>query len=228
MRLEGTGPYMEAALRLLQFVESRRATGRRFGTDADARWGSFRGDLATVDRIELMIRDANAEWPAGFGARTVFALPGVPEDEPFGARWPSLDPVDAEELWRRVKALPAPATVAATLAEIARAWGVVLAPFEVGAVSPTDRLVITGPSAIAAVIEVFSRTAALDWSEQVVVVATPPAVRQLAAAATALLNLARPVTIVRDPLEPRRGARLVASPDADPTDHAIAQAATAG
>ena len=61
MQLEGTGRYVEGALRLLQFVENRRPTGRRFGADADARWASFRGDLETVDRIELMIRDADAE-----------------------------------------------------------------------------------------------------------------------------------------------------------------------
>ena len=73
------GLYLEGALKLLQFVETRRPTGRRFGPDADARWSSFRGDLETVDRIELMIRDADAEWPGGFGARNVYALQGVAE-----------------------------------------------------------------------------------------------------------------------------------------------------
>jgi hypothetical protein len=84
-------------------VETRRPIGRRFGADADARWSSFRGDLETVDRSELMIRDADAEWPASFGARVVYALPGVPEDEPFGSQWESIDPVAAEDLWRKVK-----------------------------------------------------------------------------------------------------------------------------
>lgn len=120
-RLEGTGRYVEGALRLLQFVETRRPTGRRFGADADARWNGFKGDLATADRIELMIRDADAEWPGGFGARTVYALPGVAEDEPFGAHWEGLDPVAAEELWRRVKTEPAPSSLGATLTAIAKA-----------------------------------------------------------------------------------------------------------
>src|SRR5687768_1188859 len=108
--IEGQGRYVEAALRLLQFVEARRPTGRRFGADADARWGSFRGDLETADRIELLIRDADAEWrdPDGerggaFGARTVYALRAVAEDEPFGAQWPGMDPVEAEKLWRKLK-----------------------------------------------------------------------------------------------------------------------------
>ena len=123
-RLDGTGHYVDGALRLLQYVEARRPTGRRFGADADARWSSFRGDLEIVDRIELMIRDADAEWPGGFGARAVFAMQGVAEDEPFGSQWEGLDPVAAEELWRRVKAEAPPTTVAATLASIANAWGV--------------------------------------------------------------------------------------------------------
>jgi hypothetical protein len=63
----GAGRYVEGALRLLQYVETRRPTGRRFGADADARWSSFRGDLETVDHIELMIRDVDAEC-GGFGA----------------------------------------------------------------------------------------------------------------------------------------------------------------
>lgn len=65
-RLDGTG--------LLQYVEQRRPTGRRFGADADARWSSFKGDLETVDRIELMMRDADAEYPASLGARVVYGL----------------------------------------------------------------------------------------------------------------------------------------------------------
>jgi hypothetical protein len=86
-RFDGAEHYVDGALRLLQYVEARRPTGRRFGADADARWSSFRGDLETVDRIELMIRDADAEWPDGFGARAVFAMQGVAEDEPFGSQW---------------------------------------------------------------------------------------------------------------------------------------------
>lgn len=228
VRLEGNEHYVEAALRLLQFVEARRPTGRRFGADADARWNSFRGDLATVDRIELMIRDADAEWPASLGARVVYALPGVPEDEPFGAQWPSLDPVDAETVWRRVKAESAPTTPAAALAAIARAWGVTLAPHDPGAITATDHLVVVGASAIAATIVAFADGAALDWAEQVVVIATAPHERQLAAAATSILNAQRPARILgaaqASGAKPDRGARLVISSDATSSDRAAATA----
>jgi hypothetical protein len=230
-RFDGAEHYVDGALRLLQYVEARRPTGRRFGADADARWSSFRGDLETVNRIELMIRDADAEWPGGFGARAVFALQGVVEDEPFGSQWEGMDPVAAEELWRRIKAEPAPTTVAAALGCIASAWGVKLAAQPTEPVNPTDHLVVVGPSAIASTIEAFAAGAALDWAEQVVVVASAPAARQLAAAATALLNASRPATILTatDPAGAlNRGARLVASPDADPADVARAGSLVAG
>lgn len=220
------GRYVEGALRLLQFVEGRRPTGRRFGADADARWTSFRGDLETVDRIELMIRDADAEWPASFAARLVYALPGVPEDEPFGSQWDGLDPVAAEELWRKVKAETAPATSAAALKAIAAAWGKPLKPHTVGNVGANDHLLLVGASAIAATIEAFAAGTALDWSDQVMVIASSPVERQLAAAATALLNAQRPARILT-PAEaasakPDRGARLVASDDAEPADREAA------
>ena len=101
-------------------------------------------------------------------------MQGVAEDEPFGSQWQGLDPVAAEELWRRVKAEPAPTTVAAALASIASAWGVKLTALPSEPVTPTDHLVVVGPSAIAATIEAFAAGTALDWAEQVVVVATLP------------------------------------------------------
>jgi hypothetical protein len=226
---EGQGSYTESALRLLQFVESRRPTGRRFGADADARWTSFRGDLETADRIELLIRDADAEWPGAFGARTVFAMQAVPEDEPFGSQWPGLDPVEAEELWRRVKGSAAPAATYDTLQAIAAAWRVSLAHHPAEPVNPTDRIVVVGPSATAAVILAFAAGTDLDWADQVTVIATSPAHRQLAAAATALLNVRAATRMFKtadvafaEKSSPT--ARLVASSDADPADRAAALA----
>ncbi len=55
--------YCRAALESLLFVEALRPTRRRAGADADATWASFRGDLTTADRIDLLLRDADAEWP---------------------------------------------------------------------------------------------------------------------------------------------------------------------
>jgi hypothetical protein len=99
-------------------------------------------------------------------------------------------------------------------------------------VGANDRLVLVGASAIAAAIEAFAAGTALDWSEQVTVVASAPAERQLAAAATALLNAQRPAQ-VRTAAEAAsakadRGARLVASRDAAPGDLDAAHQLLAG
>jgi hypothetical protein len=221
--LDGQVRYVEAALRLLQFVEARRPTGRRFGADADARWASFKGDLRTADRIELLIRDADAEWPGGFGARTVYALRAIAEDEPFGAQWPGLDPIAAEEIWRRMPR--APGTAAETCGAILAAWDLTLQRFDVGEVQPTDRLTIAGPSAVAAAIDVFAERKGLDWADQVVVIATPPAHRQVAAAATALVNATRPLRILTADDHAPKSGRVLVSDDADPRDRATASGA---
>jgi hypothetical protein len=225
---DGQGHYVEGALRLLQFVEARRPTGRRFGPDADSRWASFKGDLETVDRIELMIRDADAEWPGAFGARTAYALPAIAEDETFGASWPGLDPIAAEELWRRLRSIDVPGSPADALAAIAAAWDLTIAPLSLTSVAPTERLVLVGPSAVAAAVGLFAATPGLDWTDQVTVIATPPAHRQIAAAASAILNANRPPPLL-DAAGARAsgsgaGARLIASPDADPGDRAAADA----
>jgi len=98
-------------------------------------------------------------------------------------------------------------------------------------IAPTDHLLVVGASAIASTIEAFAAGAALDWSEQVVVVASTPATRQLAAAATALLNASRPAMILTATDSApalKRGVRLVASTDGDLADLARARSLVGG
>lgn len=211
--------YYRGALQALRFCEQRRATGRRFGDDADHRWRLFRGELNTADRIDLLIRDADAEWPQAFGARSVFGLRAVAEDEAFGAEWAPLDAVDAEGLWRDIVASEAPSDVERGIAAIAGAWELELQPTDVAAIAPTDRLIVCGPGAIAAAIRAFARGTDLSWSSQVVCVATPPAHRHIAAAAAALLNLTQPTRLVAaGEAAETGGARLVTGPDAAAAD----------
>ena len=225
--------YYAAALRALAFIEQRAPTTRRFGAEADARWGALRGNLTTADRLDLLLRDADAHWPSSFGARAVFALRAAAEDEAFGAAWAPLDPVDAEELWRSVLAEPAPTTVAAALQAAAASWGLAIAPFDAGSVVPTDRLVLVGPSAVAAAALLFASGRDLDWVDQAVCVATPPAHRQVAALVAPLLHAGRPTPLAAagGPLPagvapvPRR---LIASPDAAPDDLAHASRLAGG
>lgn len=216
--------YYAAALRALRFVEHRAPTTRRFGTEADARWGAFRGNLTTADRLDILLRDADAHWPASFGARNVFALRAAAEDEAFGAEWLPLDPVDAESLWRTVLAEPPPADVREALLASASSWDLIVKPLPAVVIAPTDRLLVVGPSAIAAVIMAFAADKDLAWADQVVCVATPPAHRQLAALGAALLSSAKPTSFASagDPPTFRAGRRLVISDDAAPTDAAWA------
>jgi len=74
-------------LAALRFVQTRRPTKCRFGAEADATWADFRGDLGGAARIDLLLRDADAQWPGAFGARSVYDLAAVAADEAFGATW---------------------------------------------------------------------------------------------------------------------------------------------
>lgn len=222
--MNATHAYYEGALQALRFIEARHPTGRRFGEDADARWSSFRGDLALTDRIDLMIRDADAQWPGSFGARTVFARRAVAEDEPFGKGWEHLDPVGAEELWRRVLGEPEPKSPEEAIQAIAAAHALDLEPQAPGPVHPAEQLVVSGPNAIAGVILAFSGAKDLDWAEQVTVVATPPAHRQLAAFGGALLRATKRAALILthdEPAKPKVRTALV-SADATPEDAARA------
>ncbi len=223
--VEGQRAYYRAALETLRFVESRRNTRRRFGAEADALWSSFKGDLGTSARIDLMLRDADAEWPGAFGARSVYAIGAVAEDEPFGASWEPLDDVDAEELWRGLAAERVPDTVTTAIEAIASAWGLSLADVDVPPVGPTDSYIVAGPSAVAALIAGFAAGQDLDWSKQVTVIATPPGHRHLAAAGAALVNAAGATVLLTSTDEPaeRPHGQSVISDDAAPEDRERAQ-----
>ena len=228
--------YYRAALRSVRFVEARRSTDRRFGAEADSLWRDFKGELLTADRIDLLIRDADTEWPGAFGARSVFGLRAVAEDEPFGSEWAPLPSVTAEDLWRAILAEETPQSVSQALGAVASAWEIELSELDAGSVSATDRLVAVGPSAIAALVRVFAEGQDLDWAEQVVCVASSAGHRHLAACAAALVNTTKatfllshddaPVSDLPASLSKRvSGARLVSSADANSEDLSWAERA---
>lgn len=224
--------YYVAALGGLAYVEGRKPTDRRFGPNADARWSSFAGDLTTADRLDLLLRDADAQWAGAFGPRTVFSIRAAAEDDPFGAEWAPLDPIDGEALWREALAKTVPAEVQDALLGVAAAWKVAVAPTDSGSIGPADKLLVAGPGAIVATAAAFARGSDLDWPEQVVCIATPPAHRQIAALGAAMLNAARACPILAaDAIRSdaartlRLGVRRVLmSDDADAVDAAAARA----
>lgn len=218
--------YYATALACLRFVEARRPSGRRFGPEADARWVGFRGDLTTADRLDLLLRDAEAEWPGAFGARVVFAEPAVAEDDAFGPAWPGLEPVEAEDLWRAGLAGPEPAELDALVAAWSATWELSVAPFPVEPVTAVDRLVVAGPSAITAAIRAFAGRGDLSWSEQVTIVATSPAHRQLASFSTAVLNATKAANVVTHGQAHALVGRPLVSDDATAEDAAVARTST--
>jgi hypothetical protein len=220
--------FYEAALTALRYVERRTPTGRRFGPDADARWSTLRGLLSVSHRIDLLLRDADTQFPGAFGARVPFQfegtlMRGASVDDAFGAAWTSLTPAAADFLWMRVLSLPAPVSPVEALRRCAALLGLESEPELTPTLRPAMQLVVSGPSAIVAVAERFAEDAAgggaLAWDEQVTCVATPPAHRQLAGLVAPLLNTKRS-TRLRSREEPVTGRvdAFVVSDDADPWD----------
>ena len=222
--------YYEAALTGLRFIDSRKPSNRRFGENARALWSEFRGDLTDSDRIDLMLRDADVQWPGAFGAQTVFQSPGVADDDAFGPDWEALDSVDAADVLRSIERAAAAADMIGALSSVAAAWGVVFTPFETPAIGASDHFVVAGPSAVAALMKGFAEGRDLDWVDQVTCVASPAAHRQIAAIAGGFLNIPKRARVVAAAggLTSRLGTKLVVSPDADPADAAAAGAATRG
>lgn len=228
--------YYRAALALLRHVEARQPTSRRFGKEADALWSQFKGELTPADRMDLLLRDADAQWPGAFGVRSVFDRAGVSEDETFGADWSGLDGVLAAEIWRAADDVDCGKPLDA-LRAIASSWGFSLVDCAAPVVGAADQIVVAGPSAVAALVGQFVGQEALAWADQVTVVATPPGHRQLALSGGAILGATQPVRVVSVESPAIEGAReqlkgktvkLLVSPDAAPEDAAQAQALAGG
>lgn len=183
--------YYRSALTALRYLDAR--TGRRrFGADADARWQAFAGDdptdghrdttrpriLLDADRIDLLLRDANAQWPGAFGARVVFDLSAVAQDDAFGAQWAPL--ADGLALWEQVTRTPLAQDLDELLRQLCAHWELRLAFSPLPAPGPTERWLVHGAETIAAAILAFAASPNAVWHSQVLVVAEPPLVADLA------------------------------------------------
>ncbi len=220
---------------LLAMVETRRPTGRRFGAEAEARWSSFAGHLDARDRIDILVRDADLEWPGALGARRVFGLDGVADDDAFGAGWEGVAPAVASEVLR-AHATRSLSDVAGWLeaAFTARRRPRSSVEFERSVALPNARFVAVGASAVAELLLAFEGRTDLDFGQQVAVVADDAFARQLAAAAPVVLASGTPAMLVgshelhaRDglhdvafvqKLREWKGALLVTSPEGEELD----------
>ena len=224
---------------LLAMVETRRPTGRRFGAEAEARWSSFAGHLDARDRIDILVRDADLEWPGALGARRVFGLDGVADDDAFGAGWEGVAPAVASEVLR-AHSTRSFSDVAGWLdaAFVARRRPRSSVEFDRSAALPNARFVAVGASAVAELLLAFEGRTDLDFGQQVAVVADDAFARQLAAAAPVVLASGTPAMLVgshelhaRDglhdvafvaKLREWKGALLVTSPEGEELDRARA------
>lgn len=233
--------YYRSALTALRYLDERSGR-RRFGADADARWHGFAGDdpspyhdksvririLPVSARIDLLLRDADVQWPNAFGARTVFDRKEVAEDDAFGHDWVPHD--DAETLWHQVSLTPLIPDLSQLLESLAAIWEISLKPIALPPLRPNTRwLIIKAPSAVAAAIEAFAADPTMVWHTQVLVVADTPLApglspherrlngftRQLAALAAGLLAQPRPTRLLsRAPTaEEQRGHVQLAAPE---------------
>lgn len=217
--------FYSAAAAGLRAIEARRAD--RFGPDADARWRGFAGALNDADRLDLLLRDAAVTWGPAFSAAEVFGTFGLAPDEPFGPDWQSLAPPAAARLLRDARPTP-------EIDELAALLGVAARPVEIPSLTASRRLAVAGGAAMIALAKVFAARPELRWSDQILVVATSPAHRQLAgllaisARSPGRTRLVRPAADVRGALKAAGLTQIeiaIVSDDAEPDCAAFAQSA---
>ncbi len=214
----------------LRAIEDTESTDRRFGHNADARWASFRGHLGTAERIDLLVRDAAVKWGSAFSPATIFRLPGLASDEPFGPDWASLPELEANRLW-------ASGGRPTSIEAAAEALGIKPSTVDLPTISPSTRLIVGGGAAIISVASHFERNRSLSWADQVLVVAEKPEHRQLAGLVAPLLYATGPTllvlpledatTVIRKAGFPSGGVGVV-SPDAAGSVQAFVRQATGG
>lgn len=207
-----------AAMLGLRALDARETTARRFGTDAEARWTQLAGALGAGDRVDILLRDAAGTWGAAFSPSECFGFFGLADDEPFGPDWGGIDDHAAKRLLAEPEA-------PATLEHMAYGLGVKAASVPVLPVTPSTKLVVAGGTAIVSVAKVFAENKALSWTDQVAVVATKAAWRQVAGLAAVFLGARGRTALVRPNEEADSALRAagfahldaaVVSPDAEP------------
>jgi len=140
--------YYRAGALGLRALQDRGQGAQRFSPDAEARWKAFRGELTDSDRLDLLLRDGAAVHPVAFSAASVFALPDLASDEPFGPEWTSLPPSEAGATLREVAGSMFPPDVppSRVLAATAKAWQLEPAAMTVSGVVPASRVVLAAYS----------------------------------------------------------------------------------
>ena len=176
--------FYRAAVLGLRFLEGRERRGRRFGEVAGAAWKALGGEFELRDRLELLVRDAAATHPLAFSPRLVFGAESLTEDEPFGASFPQPGEGLAKELLRE-GTRGGELEIGPLLVEAAARWRLAMpdmpaalmeAARKVGA---SSRVALSGPLGILALAMVAAGRRELDLGDQVLLVSSSAAERQL-------------------------------------------------
>jgi hypothetical protein len=175
----------------LRALQDRALGAERFGANASARWKAFAGELTSSQRLDLLFRDAAVMYPLAFAPRSIFELPGLAHDEPFGPEWTSLPPSQAGAILRDVENATGGSSIAIkeVLFALADVWGLKLATPDAGAlakINAASRLVVAGAGAVIAVAAQMSARNDCDFGDQVLLVSDEPAARQLCGIAAAI------------------------------------------
>lgn len=177
--------YYRATMLGLRLLEGREGRGQRFGDAAHARWRSFAGSLGERDRLELLLRAASVTAPLAFAPRSVFALEGLTDDEPFGPRWPGPPRGLAAEL---LQAASRPLDTSApreSLDQVLSLWGhpcFAVSPAlttQLERLSPATKVVVAGAQAIVTLALAAQGRTDLDLATQAILVSERPSERQL-------------------------------------------------
>jgi hypothetical protein len=172
--------YYQAAHLGLLTLDARGTRKRLSGDEANARWTAFAGDMNDWDRLDLCIRDAAVQFPVALAPRVIFALEGLPEDEPFGERWERPAGQLAHEL------LHSPPSPPATLTElqdrVAALWGLSLAApkdLPLAGLGVASRVRVAGAGALAVVASRLAEIEGSNLIDQITLISDEPAERQL-------------------------------------------------
>ena len=155
---------------------------------------------------------------AAFSPSECFGISGLADDEPFGPDWVGIQDHVA-------KKMVTDSSRPTTIDEIAAALGVKAAPVVVPPLTPATKLAVAGGAALVAVAKAFAADHAISWTDQVAVVSSNGAFRQLAGLAAVLVGARGRTIIVRpgtDAASDLRSAGFghidaaMVSPDAEP------------
>ncbi len=170
--------FYKAALAAAQRLDAE-ATDKLFDDNADAAWRAYGSDLPVLMRLELVLKNLAALYPAAFAPGPVFDLSGWYDDDPWGTGFARPAKDELEALWRRRSA---PESTDATLAAVADVWSLA-SPAQpadvVGKLAPSTNLIVAGPSAMASLASAFVREDNLQARSQLLLGSDRPAARHL-------------------------------------------------